>query len=296
MEKYLIIGKLFDDIKRHFIIGERLAARYPEYLECIQDKHVKDLSDLNKKYKRLIFWTQAPLMYSFHLNLVTLQKLNYVIIIRDEHSLSSFNSANNGFHYYKSHSSIKHYIPFITDFSVDNVINQDVPCLGFYMRAFLIPDSYLCFVNMIQNIKTKIKVYILGHDSYDFSAFKNVIEYKQTYDNKEFFRNITHFVYPQSRTFQDPFPHCLLEAVQSGKQIILPFIKGRYFKDGIDDIKDCTMWHDDLDLNIFYNNNECVITADRFEKFHRDLFENNFEYSFDRDKYKTFYDWIIGET
>ena len=135
----------------------------------------------------------------------------------------------------------------------------------------------------------------MGDPAPEFMRIKNVKSYKHTFDNIEFFKNISHYVYPASRVFQDPFPHNILEAVQSGKQIIIPELPHRNHVDGIDDIKECIKWHKTFDENTHYDNSKCILNANAFRNFYLRLFENNFEHRFDKDKYKHFSDWIEHE-
>jgi hypothetical protein len=134
----------------------------------------------------------------------------------------------------------------------------------------------------------------MGDDNNKIKAHPNVRNFKHTNDNYEFFKSITHYFYPTSRHFVDPFPHSALEAVQTGKQIIFPEIQ-REHKDGIDEIKDVIKWHEKFNTKIYHDNSKQPLTAENFSRYYKMIFENNWEYSFDRNKYKNMADWIEGE-
>ena len=110
----------------------------------------------------------------------------------------------------------------------------------------------------------------------------------------QFFSEITHYFYPTSKYFVDPFPHSLLEAVQTGKTIIIPKIE-RDFKDGIDDIKDVINWYEEYNPIVGNTNKDQPLRAAVWKKFYEKVFSCNWEYKFDRNKYKNLYDFIQGE-
>jgi len=292
--KYLIIGHRFGTMKRGgYTIPKRFAEKYCEFCEFKEDrKTLNKLNQLNELYHRIILWTQVPRCYTPKLFITKLYKINHVFYLRQEHTNSFYNSCQNGFHYYRENKNIKHFIPLITDFKVDQS-PQNI-CFGFYCREWLTPDSFDCFVDILNNLKFKVSVCLLGDHSEKIEKNSNVLEYKQTNDNITFFETITHYFYPTSKRFPDPFPHSVLEAVHTGKQIVFPKIE-RTHKDGIDDLKDCIQWHEKLDLDTYLDNSECVLQSKNFNKFYTNIFNNNFEYSFDREKYKNFREWIEQE-
>jgi hypothetical protein len=204
-----------------------------------------------------------------------------------------YNSCNNGFHYFRSYKNIKYFVPFVTDFITPNE-NENL-CIGFYIRRDVTPDSLAYTKDFLNSLKHPIDIYVMGDPTPEFKNIKNVKSYTHTYDQFEFFSNISHYIYPTSVIHNDPFPNSVLEAVQCNKQIIFPKLPNRVHKDGIDDIKECIKWHDTFNENIYYDNKDCIIKNKYFEKFYLNLFENNFEYTFDRDKYKRFDKWIENE-
>ncbi|MBY8999671.1 MAG: hypothetical protein KGD64_02030 [Candidatus Heimdallarchaeota archaeon] len=294
--KYLVIGHKFGALKRGgFVVSKRFCEEHPNDCKFIQDIKARgrSLNILNEKYRRLIFRTQVPRCYSIPINFVKLRKLNHIIYLRARYLSPLYNSCTNGFYYYKMHENIRHYIPMITNFPEITEQPKDV-CLGFYVRKWLTPDSFNCFVDILDNMKEKYDLCIMGDQNDQLKNHPNIKSFKHTNDNYEFFSRITHYFYPTSGYFVDPFPHSVLEAVQTGKQIIFPKID-RPHKDGIDDIKDCIVWHKEFNQDIYLDNSNQPMTAENFRKFYQMIFDNNWEYDFNRDKYNRMIDWIVGE-
>ena len=291
--KYLVIGHKFGLLKRGgFVISKRFCEEHSCYCEFKQDTKSRRLNYLNHKYKRLIFRTQVPRCYSIPINFVKLRKLNHIIYLRAKYASQFYNSCTNGFYYYKQHKNITNYVPMITNFP--EASHPENICLGFYVRKWLTPDSFDRFVNILDDLKTKYDLCIMGDNNYQLESHKNVASFKHTNDNKEFFSSITHYFYPTSRYFVDPFPHSVLEAVQTGKQVIFPKIE-RSHKDGIDDIKDCIKWHEKFEPEKTLDNRGQPLNSSTFKKYYQNIFENNWEHTFNRNKYKTMMDWIESE-
>jgi hypothetical protein len=179
----------------------------------------------------------------------------------------------------------------ITDFP--KVKQPSEICIGFYARKWLTRDSYNWFFDKLDQWP-KVNICVMGRQEPELEH-KLKGRYKHTFDNIDFFNSITHYVMPKSLTFIDPFPHTLLEAVQSNKQIIIPTIGHRNHKDGIDDIQDCIQWHDDFYPDKFVDNSQCLLKFKNFKKFYQKVIDNNFEYSFEKLKYKNMKEWILEE-
>jgi hypothetical protein len=294
IKKYLIVGHKFGDKKRGgYTVPSRFCQEHLDHCEFKEDKNFGSLKSIDlTNYKRLILWTQSPMCYSFPVDFIKLMKINHVIYIRDDWFSPLYNSCNNGFHYYRTYKKIKHFAPMITDFDVDN--KSDEMCFGAYIRKWLTPDSRDCFLDILSSLKFKVKVCIMGDYDGEIMNHENVSVSRHTYDNKEFFRNVTHYFYPTSKVFQDPFPHSVLEAIQSGRQVIFPKIH-RDHKDGIDDLKDCIQWHERFNPDSYLDNSNQPLIAKNFKEFYRKLFNNNFEYSFDRNRFKSMREWIEYE-
>jgi hypothetical protein len=290
--KYLVIGKSFSKLKRGgHIISKRFASNFPDHLEYRETSDARDLEKLNEQYKRIIFRTQVPACYDTPVNIIRLLKINHVIYIREPFNFPTYNSCTNGFYYYKENPKLKHFIPLVTDFP-KSTHPKDI-CLGFYSRKWLTMDSYICFIHMLKELPS-VDVCIMGSPSKQIErACKG--NFKHTYDNVEFFNSITHYVFPKSKQYIDPLPHALLEAVQSDKQIIIPTIEGRTHKDGIDDIQDFIKYHNKVDIDTYYDNTNYLLREEVFKDFYLRVFDNNYEYSFDRSKYSNMREWVENE-
>lgn len=292
-KKYLIIGHKFGALGRGgYHISKRFCDEHSEYCEFREDKKARNLERLNDRYKRLIFRTQVPRCYNQPVNFVRLRKINHLFYLRARYLNPLYNNCTNGFYYFHMHKGFDNYIPMITDFPVqENTPKEET--WGFYVRRWLTPDSFDCFLSILD--KKKVNVTIMGDPSPDIENHNNVLHFNHTNDNVQFFSEITHYFYPTSRHFVDPFPHSVLEAVQTGKTIIFPKIE-RNFKDGIDDIKDVTEWYEtptskfDPDMN-----KNQPLRAKVWKNFYRKVFDCNWEYNFCRDKYKNLYQFIQGE-
>ncbi len=294
INKFCLIPVKYENLKRGaFTASLRFYDDHFEHVDVIENREIKDenqLNILNEQYKKLIFITQAQTNYHFRLNVVTLKDLDYIIYTRIYRPWFGTNNCNNGF-YYTHCREIENYIPLITDFKVKK-IKQDIPCLGFYLRHWLTPDSSLYIKDLLKNIKEEVNVIFMG-DAKFLETNDNVKSITHTFNNKKMFENITHYIYPKS-TYQDPLPHNLIEAIQSGCQIICPDLKNRKHKDGIDDILEVTNYHKTFNAKILDNSSN-ILTSKNFKAFYDGVFANGFTHVLDRGKYKTFTKWIEGE-
>jgi len=292
--KFLFTGRKFTLLKRgSFTITKRFCEWFDDRADFIEGSKIT-VNDFNG-YKKVIFRTQVPSAYNISVNGIALRNTNHLVYIRGEHLTPLLNSCSNGFHYYKRNTKIKHYIPLFTPFSVTKV-NRPIPCLGFYERNCITRDSFDWFMNTIKNLNTDVDIYFMGNPpKINFiNLSKHVKSVVHTFDNEEFYSNITHYVYPQSKLWDDPFPHSMLEAIQTGCQIISPLIKGRNHLDGVNDILDCIQFHESFNPDVYFDNSKSILLSN-FRQFYERVFENDFEYSFDREKYKTFEKFIEKE-
>lgn len=282
--KYLVIGHKFGALGRGgYHISKRFCDEHPDECEFLEDKKARDFEKLQNQYRRLIFRTQVPRCYNQPVNFVRLRKINHLFYLRAKYLNPLYNNCTNGFYYYKMHKGFNNYIPMITDFP--EVSTPKHECLGFYVRKWLTPDSFDCFMGILDSFKYKIRVTIMGDPSPEIENHNNVLHYNHTNDNVQFFSEITHYFYPTSKHFVDPFPHSVLEAVQCGKTIIFPKIE-RDFKDGIDDLKDVIHWHEKWNPMVDNMNKDMPLNSKTWKKFYQKVFDNNWEFDFCRDTYK----------
>lgn len=297
MKKYLLISRKYREAKRGaYTTSKRLVEKYPSFLDHIEDTDIKNIEELQYDYRKLVFVTQSPNMYRPRIDFLKLRDINHVMFIRDEFHPSLYISANNGFYYYLENSNIKYYIPFITDFSiVDDRSSLTKPCIGIYYRRFLVKDSFEILKSFIDNLSQSVDFYFMGDSPPDIIDHKNVSSCDHTFEHTDFFETITHYLHLESNDFIDPFPNTALEAIQCNKQIIFYGLNNRKFRDGIDDLKDIISYHTNFYPDKIYDNSEHPLKLKYFDKFYLQLFKNNFEYSFDRLKYKSFKEWIDKE-
>ena len=292
--KYLLLARKYGSPKRGaHTTSMRFEQEHPENIKYSQDLYVTDYEDQLSTYDKLVFVTQAPHLYSKKFNFVSLNNIPHTVYIREEYNNPLYNSCNNGFSYFCNYKSIKNFIPMITDFKIDNVASE--PTLGFYTRVHVNLDAVEYFKEMLSKLTEPIALYTMGDNCCDFQQYPMVKRWVHTYDNIEFFRNITHYIYPLSVTFIDPFPNTVLEAAQNNIQVVLPRLPGRSHIDGADDIMTCINYHTTLNLSLDLNNSDCGLNSYNFRNFYKQVFDNNFNYTFDRAKYNTFYDWCSGE-
>ena len=163
MKKYLFISVSYEKLKRGaYLISERMSETFNDYIDHLETNSITDinhLKKLNEQYRRIIFITQVQSNYSIPVNILSLRDINYLLYTRQHEKWMSTFSCNNGF-YYSYPNNIVNYIPLITDFKVDRKLNFKRPCLGFYIRNYLTPDSYTYFVRMLSDIKQDIDIYI----------------------------------------------------------------------------------------------------------------------------------------
>jgi hypothetical protein len=294
--KYLVIGHKFENLGRGgYHISKRFCDEHPEFCEFKEDIEIKKLEEL--KYRRIIFRTQVPSCYSISFDLKKLKSINHVFYLRNEYTHPHLNNCTNGFHYYHMNKVFNNYVPMITDFPVQEITQPQENCLGFYVRRWLAPDSYDRFIDILDRLPYKMNVAVMGDDEPEIRHHKNILHYNHTNDNVQFFSYITHYFYPTSKVFVDPFPHSVLEALQCGKKIIFPKIE-RNFKDGIDDIKDCIHWEETAN-NYISDKPDCnknhPFKAKLWKKFYKKIFDHNWTYNLCRSKYNNMYQFIQQE-
>lgn len=289
---YLFIGKKDGLPKRgSYTVAKRLS-RYLG-IPAAFDTEIASLSELPASDK-YIFLHQATDRYSFAFNIATVLKLPHVVYTRKPFEMKLFNSASNGFSFYKNTKAHKNFIPQITDFKA-SAAKVDEIVIGFYERVNITPDAVRYLQYEIDNSKFPINLVTCGLNTHHFTGIKS---HYHTYDNEDFFSRITHYYFPQSAEFVDPFPNTLLEAIQTGKQIICPTIQGRRHVDGIDDLLLFIQYHvklDDAFSGKFYDNSNHGLTENNFRAFYARVLEAGFSNFVPYDEYKTFYDWCCKE-
>lgn len=197
------------------------------------------------------------------------------------------NTATNGFSVFKQHNKYRFYIPMMQEY-VNHKCPEEVT-IGYYNTSYR--NTKHRFLSFLNDNNTLIKnICIMGDRIDNINSMFNI---KYTTDRDIFFSSITHLVVPMSTTFIDPWPTVMEEAVRCNKQIIV-LSANRNWQDGIDDICSCIRYHTKLDLKTYYDNNDSSILNFDLDKYYRYLFDNNFEFYIDRNKFKTFDSFLTG--
>lgn len=236
---------------------------------CEEHKNFCELFDYNNTYIRIIhrsFSSVAEIIKNdkdlFFINIP--KKIQQEIVVKN-------NVASCGFSFCKQ-NKIKNFIPFITNF---RSLSPEKERTGIYFSKHTKPNTK----------------FLIKEDFKDALILGDKIEgFEQTYDSQYFFNNITHYVHIPSEEFYEVMPQSLLEAIMSDKQIMIPKTNRTFF-DGIDDIKSCINFSEDLH-NEHKSNEDSILRYENFERFYNNLFKNNFE-SITGKKYNNFYDWCV---
>lgn len=292
MKNFLFISKKYSTQNRGAYCSSIFFQTQYNNIKSINCSKIIDYFSLNNENK-LIFLTQNPGLYTKKLTYITANKLDCVVFIRPEFISNFKNIATNCFNLYKEHKKYDFYIPIIWS-DKKEIKKQDKLILGIYFRnSIIVEDSYLFLKKYLNELNIDFELYILGSSKIVTHLYnKKIKKITITKNPEEFFSNITHYIYPES-TMIDPFPQSILEAVHHNCQIIIPENKNKKNKDGIDDIKSCIKYHKEFSITKFYDNSDCILSFTNLKNFYFKLFENNFEYRMNRDKYLNITDFII---
>lgn len=273
--KYLFIAKKFVNLKRGaWTASQDLAEYFPQHITLKEDKDVNTLKGVLNGFNKVILVTQVPHLYSFSVNFLSLLDVDHLIFVRNEYNLSSYNSCTNGFYYYKYHENIKNYIPFIPNVKSDEPKEERY---GFYYRPYLNPDACQWFLDNFKNSNKPVMT--MGNIPVPMIGNKN---WSYTYDRNEFWSNITHYIYPISTKYVDPFPTSIAEAIQTGKEVLFPKLKDRNYKDGIDDCMEV------------YKYDRTLFNFDNYVSYYTNLFNNDMNNYINRYRYKCIIDYILS--
>ena len=272
----VFIGKRYDSLKRgSYTVTKRFCDRYGE--KFLRDDEISNPEQLFTE-SLVISTFQVPKIYAFNFDLLKYRKYDAIFYVRDSINRVLKNPVTNGFNMYKNNNFFKKFIPMIVDFPKINKFKHE-PTLGFYARVHVNPDAIHYLRNDLDNLKYPVNLVIMGNDIN--IEHKNIKSFYHTYDEIEFFTSITHYYFPKSAMFVDPFPNALLEAIQCKKQVICPTIPGRKHTDGIEDILS-TIEGYFTDINAVFSDKEysleTCLCEKFFDKFNRELLNNDFDY------------------
>jgi len=287
MTKYNLILKYKTYGQKAQTIAEYLKHKYPEIIDVSYN--------IFKSYEeyRNICLTQQPMKLK---RTFIKEYINAIHFLRPDYLkyFKSVNKTTNGFSVYSAYKKYDYFIPMMYEYKNDQ--NTGSLNIGYYFTPYRNNfKEFVCFLK--QNFRKINNISILADQIYkDFyypiiQTINTEFNIHSYHDKDEFFANITHLVFPMSKTFIDPWPTVLEEAVKCNKQIII-LQQDRSWKDGIDDICSCIRYHINLDLNIYYDNSDSSILNFNLDKYYKYLFDNNFEFYIDRNKYKTFDEFL----
>lgn len=138
----------------------------------------------------------------------------------------------NGFSYFKRYAD-QFDAWFPTIYQSNFNASQDI-CIGYYMRDCRQQSNY-AFADFAEQCKG-IPIITMGQiESVPLKLRQNK-KWRHTTDNQFFWSSCSHYFYYRCSDIEDPFPHTLLEAIQSNHRIISPIDIGRTHRDGIDDL------------------------------------------------------------
>ena len=297
--KYALIGWNDKQQKRGaYTEAAALQSKYPDILDVFDANTKLDIDRLHSEYDRLIYTYQNPnKLYSKRVLDIRYFDKDIVYIRKDIKTLFKYKTTNSFSMFRENTSIFNNFVPMILPTNIKIVsdsndsTNTNKIVLGYYLRPQYRPDDFKLFCDFITNLNIYVDLYVIGSFVYPFNEKTKYIKHiTYTTDNNIFFNNITHYVYSMSNVF-DPWPTTLQEAINCNKQIII-LKQNRSFKDGIDDIMENIKYHTKLDTDVFYNNSNSILNTWNYDKYYRQVFENEFLYNFDVDKYKYFSDWL----
>lgn len=298
--KYCIIGWTDKWSKRGaYAEAENLKSIYNDVIDLYDGRLINKakIDELHSKYGKLIYTYQNTNKYRDNGLLDIKYAFKDIVFCRKEKTPCVKYKSTNGFSIYKHNKSFINFVPMILPTfnkdEIQNIIDYKT-VIGYYYRPQYRPDDLQMFCDFIKSINFDVELYVMGGwlSPYPFNNFNKHIK-KMTYtkDNVEFWNNVTHYVYSESNVY-DPYPTTLQEAVNLNKQIVI-LEQQRNFKDGITDIEEIIDYHKNkIDLDVRYDNADCILNNWKYDKFYNEVFNNDFIYNFDRDKYDTFEEWL----
>lgn len=295
---YKLIFRTFGEPRRGAnILSYELQDKDPR-IKCYDIDSISDIVSIRDKNSTLVFQTQGIHLYNQKYNFLKAKPTDVVYIRHEQSPRMYTNPVNNGFSYsqvkntknknFSWENHIKYFSPVLYNFEKST---KDIePTIGYYLRPTLTPDATNWFLEFLNNLETPVKLYTMGIEI-NYSNHKNVLSHTHTYDRFEFFKNTTHYIYFKSNSFIDPYPHSLMEAVQSGCQIIVPENK-RDFYDGIDDILSCVNYHKTFN-NEMIDNSDSLLNLN-FNPYIKRLIDKGFLFTEMKEmkEYKNFKEWI----
>ena len=154
----------------------------------------------------------------------------------------------NGFSYLKRFYGKYH--GFFPTIYQSHFKKNDNISIGYYARDCR-SQSNAAFCDFVKSLPQGIPIMTMGQKECIKPKLASNPNWTHTYSNDIFWSRCSHYFYYRCSDEIDPFPHTLLEAIQSQHTIISPIDPRRDFSDGIDDLLSFipfyTEFNDDVD-------------------------------------------------
>lgn len=200
----------------------------------------------------------------------------------------------NGFSYFKNYRESYHrWFPTIYQSNFER--NTEYESIGYYIRDIR-EESNEAFVQFVQDLPNDFPIVTMGTVELIQSKLAQRKNWFHTYSSKLFWKSCSHYFYYRPATFEDPFPHTLLEAIQSNHRIISPKNPRRQFNDGIDDLLSVIEDYDCKFISGKVGPSCQQLMASYWKKFMQLLVENEFkpldDHRISIKRKQSFGDWI----
>lgn len=177
----------------------------------------------------------------------------------------------NGYSYFKHNKTLFNGW-FPTIFQSHFSVNQN-PSIGYYVRDCRIQSNF-AFTNFASKLK-HIPIITMGQLENVPNELRSLPNWRHTTDNNDFWKSCSHYFYYRCSDIEDPFPHTLLEAIQSKHRIISPIDIRRTHRDGIDDLLSF------IDYDVDFNEHKhgkpyCELNAEQWQNIVFFAEKNNF--------------------
>lgn len=285
---YNLIYRLKSREKGSGLVALNLAQTYPDLFQAI------DFDNGEIPEHRRIWSLHNPFFYRGY---SMTKRINDFFFSRKKFcKIIPGKPVTNGFSYFKDyHESYYSWFPTIYQSNFERNIEHEV--IGYYIRDIR-EESNEAFVQFVQSLPNDFPIITMGTVELIQSKLAQRKNWLHTYDSKTFWKSCSHYFYYRPATFEDPFPHTLLEAIQSNHRIISPKSYRRQFNDGIDDLLSVVDEYDEKFVSGVVGPTCQKLSAGYWKKFMRLLVENDFEQLDDHrismKKEQTFNDWICN--
>lgn len=258
MKKYLLV---YEPYTSSYHIVQPIHDLFSEVIDICSSNDINEID--HDQYHRIIFCFRKELRMWRKLVNKPLYNEKYIFLTKELDKAYPFKTASLGWTEYVTGKQ-KYYVPLASLLFSSKKIPENVkPIVGFYINK-QIYDEYE---------KEELRTY-----KSCWSKYNTTYELGIDFINKlDFFNEITDFYYYVPKQL-DTMPCVLLEAMTSGVRV--HFI-GNILNGG------------SLDLYSAYLNGNANVSV--YAKIWQKLIDSEFEYEFDKEKYKTFNEWIEGE-